>query len=428
MIANETDFWLHGEAIAPDSLTLAPAASERARQLAAPLTHPGRQWSVYRQALVDAAFQDWLADWAPDCQLGELSGPATELTAAALGNASYQRVGDFRLSLLCLESNEARVRLPRAAIALPDYCAHFYVAIEVWEELQQARVCGFARHDQLRDRLQSAALTPDSDWCYTLPPTWFNPDSSELALQLRCLEPTAIALPSAAPAPASVQRRDFATAKAELHRQERELWESLHWEQMATLLSDPASLSWFLTPPTAAEQVLNAATWLNDRLDAVASELNWVLLPACQRGDRSLEPAAGLRSPAEELDNLLVQLERQGTDIAPEARGGYQDFQLGEAWLRLYAVIWAQRSPEVAEWKLLIVLGTPDSSSLPDGMTLRVSDDRAMLVERTMQQDTDAPYLYARVAGLWEETFTVEVTHPDGFLHAFPVFAFQPRR
>jgi len=88
-----------------------------------------------------------------------------------------------------------------------------------------------------------------------------------------------------------------------------------------------------------------------------------------------------MRSPLEELNSLMLQLERQGTRIAPEARGAYQDLALAETMLHLYAVTWAQCDPQqLPEWKLLLVPGTPDGSSLPDGTTLRVSDNQHLLV------------------------------------------------
>ncbi|NJK99603.1 MAG: DUF1822 family protein [Spirulinaceae cyanobacterium SM2_1_0] len=438
MIAHDPEILMTGEVIASDTISIDPRAGDRARQLAHYCQHPNRQWSVYLQALTAAAFQQWLADWLPE-QQADIQLPGfqrsslpldTAIAAEVLGSASYAAVGDFRLSLLRLDSNDASVSLPRAVIALPDYCAHFYVAIEVREELHQAHLCGFLRYDQLQARLQSSALMTSTDWHYSLPLTWFEPGLDELALYLRDLEPAAIALPApmiASPLQAGL-RAELAPLRQQLHAERRELWEVLNWSQLNALLHAPAVLTWFLTPPGPAERVINVAAWLSDRLDTLATELQWTLLPAFAPYSREPQGATGLRSPGQELDDLMVQLERRGADIAAEARGGYQDFRLVSTWLRLYAVTWAQTSPDQSsEWKLLIVLGTPDGRSLPNGSRLRVSDNQELLVEHTMQQEFDAPYLYARVAGTWDETFTVEVTHPAGATHAFPVFAFQPR-
>ncbi len=430
MRTHDPEPWLEGEAIASETLQIDASAVEAARHQAQTCRHPNRQWSLYLQALAEAAFRQWLADWAPDLEAQAVPDLPFTTVAAGLGSASYQQVGPWRVALLRLDSTQATVILPQAAIALPNYCAHLYLALEVCEELQTARIDGFLRYDQVRDRLQSTALRPAADWTYDLPLNWFQPALGEGLLLLRCLAPAAIPLPPAtAAAPTSAARpAALASLRAQLHAEALELWQVLDWDQFVTLLTTPGLLAWFLEPPTAVEQVLNVATWLQETLDDWAAALNWVLLPA--GGHQKLAPeATGLRSPAEELDNLMVQLERQGTTIAPEARGGYQDFDLAGLPLRLYAITWVQFAPQAApEWRLLLVLGTPDSCSLPDGITLRVSDNYQVLIEHQMRADTDAPYLYACVAGTWEETFTVEVLNPQGMTTQFPVFAFRPRR
>ncbi|NJM48649.1 MAG: DUF1822 family protein [Alkalinema sp. RU_4_3] len=70
--------------------------------------------------------------------------------------------------------------LDRQTLQRPTTPAHYYVAVQVQEELHQITIQGLLRHDQLRgDRAE-------------LPLSWFDSDPGHLLLALRCGQPFAI--------------------------------------------------------------------------------------------------------------------------------------------------------------------------------------------------------------------------------------------
>jgi hypothetical protein len=89
--------------------------------------------------------------------------------------------------------------IPRSTIDRSEYAAHFYVAIEVWEERQQAIIRGFIRHDKLAAYCQSEPLPIDAENCYLIPVSQWETQLDRLLLNLRFLSPSAIPLPTAEP-------------------------------------------------------------------------------------------------------------------------------------------------------------------------------------------------------------------------------------
>jgi hypothetical protein len=135
-----------------------------------------------------------------------------------------------------------------------------------------------------------------------------------------------------------------------------------------------------------------------------------------------------MRSPIEELEAIITQLERRGTVISPAARGACKTFNLASISLQLYALSWPILSTEnIPEWKLLLILGgSPSGTRLPNGITMQVSDNLSLLVEQVLNPNTVEPYLYSLVAGTWDEQFTVTITLNHGASLTLPPFAFRP--
>ncbi|HEY9873606.1 MAG TPA: DUF1822 family protein [Candidatus Obscuribacterales bacterium] len=164
------------------------------------------------------------------------------------------------------------------------------------------------------------------------------------------------------------------------------------------------------------KSIVNVGLWLRDEMDEFTQALSWVLLPA-------LGPEyVPLRSPTQELEAIVTQIQRTGTLIPSEARGAYFDFHLAENRLRLYAVTWSC----LREWTLLLVLGAQPGYSLSHGTSMLVSDDTGVLVERVLDGDTNNTYIYACVEGSWEETFSVAIALANGASLNLPAFGFAP--
>jgi hypothetical protein len=168
------------------------------------------------------------------------------------------------------------------------------------------------------------------------------------------------------------------------------------------------------------QQAMNVRRWLSNELDELAQELSWILLPM-----PSLATATALRSPTEEFEAIVRELHLSGLAISPQARGAYRDLQVAGLSLRLYALTWPLMTGSIPEWTLLLILGAPSETNLPIGLTLRVSDQTGILVERVVGSDNNSPYFFTSVIGNWYEKFIVTIGLAPGFKLTLPPFSFQ---
>ena len=215
----------------------------------------------------------------------------------------------------------------------------------------------------------------------------------------------------------------------QLRSDDWELWEVLTWQQAVAIFTNSELRQWLLNPkPTASttlqrlqEPLVNVGLWLNDEIDEFAQKLSWVLLPA-------LTPdTVPLRSPTQELNVLLQQLERTGKAIPPIARGGYTDFMLEDNSLRLYAITWSLISPDnLPAWTLLLILGATPGTRLSQSIKLFLSDLNSILIERVLEPNSEETYIYAQVGGTVDEAFTVILSNEFGASLTLPPFVFRP--
>lgn len=216
-------------------------------------------------------------------------------------------------------------------------------------------------------------------------------------------------------------------------------WEIVSYEQAKPILANPnlIELATATQPhPRLLERLqqicqpaINVAKWLQDEIQATASELSWVLLP-------SLTPAtSALRSVTADLDAILLQLEREGLAISETARGAYRNVQLGGISMTLYAIASAHLADAEAtneaiaqtdQWHLLFILSATSGATLPVGTTLRISDETDLLLESRVNPGDTESILYACVAGDPWESFWVTITSADGEAIALPPFVFSP--
>ena len=209
-------------------------------------------------------------------------------------------VGKYKI---CLLTNgvaiDELITVDRAIIDLPEYAAHFYVLINVVEEQQEVCIDRWIGHQEILARKQTANLTAEADWTYELPLAWFNPETDDLLLQLRCLEPSAIVLP--ATETASNIQSQLESLIPQL-QSGNALHQILTWEQGAAILSNPDLVRWLYELQTnrlslsnaiaslrnrlsttiteVTQRAINVKAWLSDELDELAQNLSWTLLPA----------------------------------------------------------------------------------------------------------------------------------------------------
>jgi hypothetical protein len=431
--------------IAIGTIELTPDQIEQAVTLSQTLPIRDTQWQSYVNALALAGFCEWLEAWAPDLTVDDshstLRLPAYASLIDAVGNL---QIGAFRLCLVAVNSvADAVVPLPKAVVEVPSLTSQFYVLIEVVEEEMLVRIYGYLRYDQLVEPQRRPILGNGAAWTYDVPLTWFHPDPNPMLLELRCLEPGAIATPLH-PAQPEVSLTVLENRLEELIAQGRSplsaVDQGLSWSEAFTLLmhptlvehvmgqvtqgssSSPSSLSSSLsnTLQALSQQAINAATWLQDQVDAIAQELSWILLP-------TLAPAtAALRSTTAELSSITAALDELGLEIPAAARVAYRDLNSGRLPLRLYAAIW-DLSPTIGqpEWALLLILGTQTGNRLPTNVRLQIHDGMQTIVDQRVTDEFRAPYLYTQVEGSWDERFEVSVDIPQEPIEVF-VFAFRP--
>ena len=423
------------ETLSTDTIQLNPSQINTALQFSSQIKSENKQWIAYLNGLGMLAFQQWLSDRADDLTLNLQDSIASQPQYINIIEAICNlQVGEFKVCLIAVgTASDEVVVLPRAVIDLPQFMAHFYVVVEVIEEIEQATIHSFIRYDQLLEKRRSNNLIPDPDWTYNLPLDWFENNVDDLLLYLRCLSPDAITLPPVTNLTVSqAQSQNEIKSLLSSPNVNKELWEILSWSQGEVLLNTPDLVNWLYNPPehkqlsadnlqVVRDSIVNVSLWLRDEMDDFAQKLSWVLLPA-------LAPeAVPLRSPTEELEVITTQLQRTGQQIPPSARAAYQDFQIAQAQVRLYAVTWSLLSLEnIREWSLLLVLGATPGYNLPHGTSMIISDDTEVLVQRVLDRNSGDTYIYACVIGGWDETFTVNITLTNGASLTLPPFAFRP--
>lgn len=380
--------------LSTDGITLTDLQIDRAIELSQRIATEAQQWQLYLTILARLGVYQWLQKRAPELQI---SGDRLSASTALAGDSQLQ-IGAFRLYLIATDDVAAlEISLPQAAIESA-FTPHLYILVEVLEEIGQVQIRSAIQQARLVEQLQSA--TPEAGH-YWLDMNWFDATPDRLLLWLRCLD--ASAMPTVAPI-ASVTSSSTAA--------------------MTTTASPNAIPNTIpntipSATPNAIPRAINLATWLNDRLDQVAQEFSWILMPA---------PApnlafSGLRSPMEEFSQVLTQLTQQGRiHPLPQARSGYCDVQWGGAMLRLYTATW-QSGTEADYWTLLLILGPQPGATIPIGTRLQIRDATQILTEPALIDRTQ-DYLFAQVIGTEAECFWVSIGAQDGTTLTLPPFTF----
>ena len=448
---NIDNLLLDFESLTKADITLTSEQIDRAAALSNPIINPQQQWQTYLNALALFGFTHWLEERDLSIQVNAANCSVTQPQYANYIDGVFNlTVGEFKI---CLLTNgvaiDELVTFPRAILDLPEYAAHFYVLVNVTEERGEVVIDSFLRYDEIIDRQQTNNLTPNADWTYEIPLTWFNSESDDLLLNLRCLDPQAITLPESSTA-ISLNIDELEALIPQLQTGLTPLPEILTWAQGAQLLANPNLLAWLYELQTATfspqaaitalrnrlsstvesvtQSIINVKSWLSNELDEIAQNLAWTLLPATAFAPAALRDlqVVNRESPAEEITAILTQLRDSGEEIPHDASGAYHDFTLATYALRLFAVTWAiEETANVPEWNLSIFLGAQPNSYLPQGLKLELRQEDTVLDERIAATDTEDTYLYARVIGELEEQFTVSIILPNSDSITLPKFIYQ---
>lgn len=328
------------------------------------MTASDEQWPCYLRSLAVMGVKQWLEDGVTPYAIHlDEQQPPAPLPALQVNGIQVGVVPVGSLPPTAVYLSRTRVDAPQPT--------HLWVLVEVQEELGQVRVVQALEGRQVAP--QATAMTPAGE--YELPLTAFTVPPEQALLYLNY--PAAIATP----APAS-------TTQA--------VMEAL------------------------GSGVINVGRWLQDQLDEVAQQLAWTLLDP-------VTPAMALRSPTQELETILAEIEPQGVTIPDRARAAYTEIQVAGVPLRLYALIWTVFERSTPEWSLFVFLGPSPGSELPPGLALRIRDADTVLTEQTFSAGSAMTFLYAQVFGTWDESFTLDIVPPEGGTPVtLPTFRFQP--
>ncbi|MBD1874980.1 DUF1822 family protein [Nodosilinea sp. FACHB-131] len=361
------------------TVTLSTEAVNWAVQRCQQVSDGAQQWPTFLRAMALRGLQQWLESGALDLALYyDSQQPPTP--------GVNGRVGDYRLCLVAQGSlSDDEVAIPAATVNDTNGFAHLYILAEVQEEVDQVTILAGLRRDRLLAQRQTLGLTLQPDGTYRIPIRCFDTTPEDLLLYLTCLNPDQISGPESTSAAA---------------------------------IAVPQTVP----QPTQTRDSINVGSWLLNQLDAVADSLSWTLMPP-------LAPATAMRSmrtPVEQLEDILRDLRPTGVTIPPNARGAYTDLQTMGLPFRLYALTWTLVEPHPPEWTLFLFLGPAPGEQLPPGTRLIVRDAAAVLAEQTLAQGNERGFLYAQAIGTWDEAFTATVELPNGNTLNWPPFVFQP--
>jgi hypothetical protein len=363
-----------------DAIALTPEAVDWAIHISHFLPEEADPWPTYLRSLALKGVQTWLEGGDGDLRV-HLNDQRPPDDTTSLG------VNGFRVGVAVQGSlTTPAVSLARAAISGPTPI-HLWVWVEVQEELEMVQIRGGLRADQVAAHVQetqgTAATGP-----VTVPLSAFNVSPDRMLLYLRHLEPAHLLTPSTA-------------AAAEIAPE----------APNETIAPRPLALP---------QPVLNVGKWLNNQLDAVAEQFAWTLLAP-------LTPAVAMRSPAQELEVILEEVEPLGLTVPPRARAGYTEQAIAGIPLRIYALTWSLVEGAGPEWSLTLFVGPIPNETLPPGLELRIRDSEGVIAHQQFTTDTAATYLYGQVFGRWDETFWVDLSLPGSPALSLPAFGFDPQ-
>ncbi len=150
---------------------------EKARNISQNNDSENNQWKAYLNQLAFLGFEEWLKVQLPDMKVKQ--------TGVNL------QVGKFKVQLITVDNlADNFVSISQSNINSPQLATHFYVLVEVLEEIEQLRLHGLIRHDEL-SQLQRYT----NDGICRIKLSDFDSQINNLLAYTRFLEVEAIPLP-----------------------------------------------------------------------------------------------------------------------------------------------------------------------------------------------------------------------------------------
>lgn len=172
-----------GKRLKPKIAWLEPEHYEIAKNISQNINQENNQWKVYLNQLALLGFEEWLQEQLPDIKVKQ-----TEINL---------QVGEFKVQLITVDNLiDNFVTIPQENIISPKLAAHFYVLIEVLEEVEQLRIHGLIRYDEL-SRIQISKMGANiNEGICQISLSDFDSQIDNLLIYARFLEVEAIRLPN----------------------------------------------------------------------------------------------------------------------------------------------------------------------------------------------------------------------------------------
>lgn len=170
---SERDF---GKEVLPRIVCLEPEYYDKAENISQNIDGENNQWKAYLNQLAFLGFEEWLKEQLPDMKVKQAG--------------DNLQVGEFKVQLITVDNLvDDFVTIYQENIESPQLAAHFYVLVEVLEEVEQLRIHGLIRHDEL------CKLQRNINY-YQIQLSSFDNQINNLLIYTRFLEPEAIPLPN----------------------------------------------------------------------------------------------------------------------------------------------------------------------------------------------------------------------------------------
>ncbi|MDJ0575124.1 MAG: DUF1822 family protein [Xenococcaceae cyanobacterium MO_234.B1] len=419
-------------------IELQPQWLERALTIGDNLHNQSRQFNLYLQALALFSFEYWIHSREPNLAINLANSSVFKPELANIIDAICNvQVEDFKICLIpTVDLSDSEITIPRYVVDIPEFVAHFYVIVEINEELEFGFIRGFIDYDRLVANKKKFPL--DIDWNYAIPSSLFESKMEKLLVNLQCLEPNGITLPNTDREPENKLSDSQTTLQKILPEiKNQPLWKQLTWEQAVITVTNPDLRNWLYQSLTnnnpnfnlhlgdlfkiLTQQTINLREWIQNQIDELEQELTWQMLPAPAMLSKFRD--INTDNPAASLNDILAQIS-QVTDINIPSNAGraYQEFA-DITPLRLYAVTWLISETEKT-WSLLLILGGTPNSIPPYGVKLRISDRHTILQEQELTSDLGVAYLCTKLEATAEEKLLVTIIPPDGSTEISRLFEF----
>ena len=417
-------------------IELQPQWLERALTIGDNLHNQSRQFNLYLQALALFSFEYWIHSREPNLAINLANSSVFKPELANIVDAICNlQVGDFKICLIpTVDLSDSEIIIPRYVVDIPEFVAHFYVIVEIDEELELGFIRGFIDYNHLIVNKSNYPL--DIDWNYAVPSILFESKIEKLLVNIQCLEPSGITLPNID----REQENKLINSQTTLQKilpevKTQPLWKKLTWEQAFLTVTNPDLRNWLYQSLThnnpsfnlylgdlfkiLTQQTINLRDWIQNQIDELEQELTWQMLPA----PAMLSNFRNTDNPAASLNDILAQISKV-TDINIPSNAGraYQQFA-DITPLRLYAVTWLISETEKT-WSLLLILGGTPNSIPPYGVKLRISDRNIILQEQELTSDLGVAYLCTKLQATAEEKLLVTITPPDRSTEISRLFEF----